>query len=448
LVKPSWNYLKTRSFFFASLLVIILFLTMNPTIASAQGVGSYTIQPGDTLFVIAQRFGISMESLVEFNNIENVNLIQVGQVLLIPATEDVDTGLLGNVETDVVYAKPGETLGQLVTRTAQDLPVIAALNTSTETSRLFPEQPILIPAIQPSAPQPSTSQPLRFGSVTAVRYPSALVQGKTGRLIVESTRPLSLTATWNGLPLTVVTPMNITSKESQHLSHAQLALLPVPALIAPQTYSMTVAYQTRSGVSITRTWTLAVEEGPYDSQEIFLPEGKGELLEPTRVENELEKLIGVWSQRTPTLHASTVPTQALFLRPIDREFPTTSPYGTRRSYNGGPYASYHSGQDFGAPEGTIIVAPADGVIALSEPLDVRGNSVLIDHGRGVVTGYWHLSEIKVAVGQRIAAGDVIGLVGTTGLSTGAHLHWELRVYGISVDPMQFLDEALIEETRQ
>ena len=80
------------------------------------------------------------------------------------------------------------------------------------------------------------------------------------------------------------------------------------------------------------------------------------------------------------------------------------------------------------------------MVVLAEPLTVRGNAVILDHGRGVFTGYWHLSEIKVEADQVVNAGDVLGLVGTTGLSTGAHLHWELRIDGVAVDPMQFLAE--------
>ena len=75
---------------------------------------------------------------------------------------------------------------------------------------------------------------------------------------------------------------------------------------------------------------------------------------------------------------------------------------------------------------------------------MRGNAVVIDHGGGVYSGYWHMSELRVVVGQSLNTGDVIGLVGNTGLSTGAHLHWELHVYGVAVDPMQFLEEALLQ----
>ena len=72
---------------------------------------------------------------------------------------------------------------------------------------------------------------------------------------------------------------------------------------------------------------------------------------------------------------------------------------------------------------------------------IRGNAVIIDHGRGVLTGYWHLSELHVVEGEEVSAGDSIGLVGTTGRSTGAHLHWELQIDGVAVDPMQFLADA-------
>ena len=77
-------------------------------------------------------------------------------------------------------------------------------------------------------------------------------------------------------------------------------------------------------------------------------------------------------------------------------------------------------------------------MVLAEPLQVRGNAVLIDHGGGVFSGYWHLTDITVSAGQAVQAGDLLGHVGTTGLSTGNHLHWELRVNGFAVDPMQWL----------
>ena len=117
----------------------------------------------------------------------------------------------------------------------------------------------------------------------------------------------------------------------------------------------------------------------------------------------------------------------------------TSPFGTRRSYNDGPVSGFHGGTDFGAGSGTPIYAPAAGRVVLADELIVRGNAVLIDHGVGVFSGYWHQSNLAVKVGQDVQRGDLIGYVGDTGLVTGAHLHWEMRVGGIAVDPMQWTE---------
>jgi murein DD-endopeptidase MepM/ murein hydrolase activator NlpD len=80
-------------------------------------------------------------------------------------------------------------------------------------------------------------------------------------------------------------------------------------------------------------------------------------------------------------------------------------------------------------------------VVLAEPLTLWGNAVVIDHGWGVLTGYGHLSVIEVEVGQTVAAGDTIAKVGNTGLSTGAHLHWETWVGGTSVDSLQWLEQT-------
>ena len=96
---------------------------------------------------------------------------------------------------------------------------------------------------------------------------------------------------------------------------------------------------------------------------------------------------------------------------------------------------------FGAGPGAPIVAPAAGVVALTQPLPVRGNATLIDHGWGVYSGFWHQSEILVKVGDVVTPGQLIGRVGSTGRSTGPHLHWELWVGGAQVDPLQWVQET-------
>jgi murein DD-endopeptidase MepM/ murein hydrolase activator NlpD len=98
----------------------------------------------------------------------------------------------------------------------------------------------------------------------------------------------------------------------------------------------------------------------------------------------------------------------------------------------------HTGIDFGASSGTPIRAAADGVVVSAGPLGGYGNATVIDHGNGLATLYGHQSSIAVSPGQHVGRGQVIGYVGCTGLCTGPHLHFEVRVRGTPVDPMQYL----------
>jgi len=128
--------------------------------------------------------------------------------------------------------------------------------------------------------------------------------------------------------------------------------------------------------------------------------------------------------------------------PITDYLEITSPFGARRSYNGGPYRSYHEGVDFSAYGGTPVMAPAAGTVVLAEKLFVRGNAVIIDHGLGVYSGFYHMSEIDTAVGEQVQPGQIVGAVGTTGLSTGNHLHWDLLIDGVWVDGQAWLAQGM------
>ena len=99
---------------------------------------------------------------------------------------------------------------------------------------------------------------------------------------------------------------------------------------------------------------------------------------------------------------------------------------------------FHTGLDFCGRVGTEIRSPADGIVVFAGPLTVRGNATIIDHGWGVYTGYMHQSEILVKPGDKVKAGQIIGKVGGTGRVTGPHLHWEVFVGGVQVDPQEWL----------
>ncbi|WP_051158638.1 M23 family metallopeptidase [Nodosilinea nodulosa] len=117
-------------------------------------------------------------------------------------------------------------------------------------------------------------------------------------------------------------------------------------------------------------------------------------------------------------------------------------YGVRRYYNG-VFAQdyYHRGVDYAAPAGSPVAAPAAGRIGLvgrvSEGFELNGNTIGVDHGQGVLSIMIHLSRINVNEGDMVQAGQTIGAIGTTGASTGPHLHWGLYVHEIAVDPAQW-----------
>ncbi len=119
---------------------------------------------------------------------------------------------------------------------------------------------------------------------------------------------------------------------------------------------------------------------------------------------------------------------------LPRESRITSPYGGAREYNG-KVTSRHTGTDFAGAVGAPVVAAARGVVALVADFYLAGRAVYLDHGGGLVTGYFHLSRADVAEGDTVAAGQRIGAVGRSGRVTGPHLHWILRYGTISLDPM-------------
>jgi len=127
---------------------------------------------------------------------------------------------------------------------------------------------------------------------------------------------------------------------------------------------------------------------------------------------------------------------------------STAGFADRRVYalaNGGSSQSLHNGEDMAVPLGTPVGACGAGRVVLAENRLLTGNSVVIEHLPGIYSLYYHLSELAVAEGQWVRGGQRIGAVGMTGLATGPHLHWELRVAAQPVDPLVFIGRPLVDK---
>ncbi len=153
----------------------------------------------------------------------------------------------------------------------------------------------------------------------------------------------------------------------------------------------------------------------------------------------LERIRSEQEQFTRAYLASAPPRrwEPPFIPPVPIEI--TSPFGYRRVINGTP-RSPHTGTDLKAATGTEIVASNHGRVALTGDFYFAGKSVVVDHGAGLLTMYFHLSEIKVEEGAEVRKGEVIALSGMTGRVTGPHLHWAARAGAARVDPVQLIEK--------
>jgi murein DD-endopeptidase MepM/ murein hydrolase activator NlpD len=124
--------------------------------------------------------------------------------------------------------------------------------------------------------------------------------------------------------------------------------------------------------------------------------------------------------------------------PVEGE--PTDGFGVRGNPFGGSSAEFHPGQDIAAPRGTVVTAAADGTVIKADWQNGYGQIVIIDHGNGLTSRYGHLSKIEVTAGQQLKRGEELGLVGSTGRSTGPHLHYEIRIDDVPVSPLHYLPE--------
>ena len=432
------------------------------------GDGAYTVQPGDTLASIALSCGVNPFELAHQNAIQHPRQLYPGQVLRVHD----GAGCPGVVHT----VAAGENL-LLLSRAAGVAPEIAALRNG----RLMPAglragQQIWLPSPVSgvsavwsggvaAVAAPRISAAVRSGArlwdVLALN-PAPLIAGNPVLTLTAASTPGGTVSPSEPLPFPLTAlrissqpvargeTVAVTLRASEPIScsvrfldvseacyaldqagYNWYGLIGLPPLMNTGLHTVTVEVSGADDLRVSASLPIVVSAGRYDYERLDLPSDRQALLDPARSQFERERIAALQMLRTPERrwdYPLRLPTEASI----------TSYYGSRRSYGAG-FGSYHSGTDFQGEVGMPVVAPAPGTVVLADPLVVRGNAVLIDHGGGLITGYWHLSRIDVVVGQQVVTGERIGALGNTGLSTGPHLHWELWVNGASVNALAWID---------
>lgn len=420
-----------KPFLHAALLLTLLSVALAPPVLGQDATPAgpiYIVQSGDTLFKIAFEHNSTVEAFTELNNINNPALIFVGQQLRIPVDDSlalprvlpdfVTPVLLPGAGTSLVHSvAQGDTLSEIAAEYGLALNTLVARNQITDASLLHVGQEIHIPGLEPQAidaPWPEPVSMLQLG-------PGELLQGQSARIVLQTSLPTQVRGSFLGSVL------HFASDESQ-LFHVALTGIPLDAI--PGFHDLGISVDDGT-MNTSFQWPLEVKAGIFGRQALSLPPEALDTLDRETESAELALL-----QHAITVNRPGHWFNGLLLRPSAGRI--TSSFGTLRSYNQGPYDRRHNGVDFAAATGMPVQAVADGLVVLATELNVRGRSIIVDHGLGVYSGYWHLSEMHVSVGDFVRAGADLAEVGNSGRSTGAHLHWQLWVNGIAVDPLQWL----------
>jgi murein DD-endopeptidase MepM/ murein hydrolase activator NlpD len=457
-------------FFLAALLS---FAIHSPVTAQDEGEDQpyYIVQAGDSLWGIAARFGVSLEDLQQANNISDPGQVVIGARLIIPGLK----GFSGQLDT--IMVNYGETLRTLSRYYDLSVSALAGANHFISPAELYAGATLIVPSMENQNPSPKGRAGLVPGQ--SLLELAVLRDEEPWSLVLDN----NLAGTWAGLPGDAIRVPGSTQAETQAGLPGAITKVEVDPLFMKQ--GGTTVIKVFASSDIKMNGSLA----DYDLN--FFPQDYGYValqgihamtppgLYPLKLEGELpngERFI--FSQNVlvqdanfsydPSLTvdpatidpAVTGPEQELweslgvpvtsekmwdgqFGSPVPADFKDcwTSFFGTRRSYNGGTYDFFHSGLDFCGQTGTELYAIAPGKVVFVDMLVVRGGVVVIDHGWGVYTAYDHLSEFLVQPGDLVQPGQVIGLGGSTGRSTGPHLHWEVWVGGVQVNPVEWLMRA-------
>jgi len=435
----------------------------------------YIVSPGDSLLEIAARFNVSLQDLMDTNNISDPNQLFPGDELVIPGLEGI-TGTLvskivpfGESQTSIsrqyrisneqlrklnhlisptefyaganliipddaerqtwtsrTHLEHGISLLELSIQQGTDPWTLSAINNISKSWSAIPGDILFLPRID----NESTQTGLPFIFINSKVDPLPLVQGNTVQLNIQTIPGVTLSGQLIDHPLNF---HPITTDQ-------YIALQGIHALLEPGLYPLRLDGTLTTGERYSFEQMILVESGFYPSEVIKVDP---QSIDPIITKPEEDFINSMTSNSTPERYWN-----GGFISPaIEYEATSylTSKYGTRRMYIGIgtdlEIEGFHSGLDFGGGTGLPITAPARGKVVFAGLLEIRGNATIIDHGWGVYSGFWHQSEISVKEGEMVEPGQIIGLVGGTGRATGPHLHWEVWVNGVQVDPLEWLEKV-------
>ena len=408
----------------ALLAALLAISTPNAANNPPPGTQIYVVQAGDTLFSIALKFNTTIEILQQLNNLSNPNSLALGQKIKIPKagatlSAATPTGLpvTRSPDASTYTVKAGDTLANIAAQFGLTVQELAQANELKDVNVLQVGQVLVI-----------TKQAQTYPDGVAIN-PPLVRQGNTVEIKITASAAVTATGTLG----------NGTNLKFNSDQGSLYALVGISRCSDLASVPVQLSWQNAQGVMTPLAFNLRINATNFPVENLTLTPQMSALLDPALISSENARVANLVAPYTPRPYWT-----GLFRYPLAiKNWVVTTVFGTRRSYNGGkPGACGHEGQDFGNSKGAGVIAPADGVVVLAAPLKVRGNVVFIDHGEGIYSGFYHMSRLDVKTGQRVTAGDPLGIVGTTGFSTGDHLHWSMWVNGVYVDPIQWTTQAI------
>jgi murein DD-endopeptidase MepM/ murein hydrolase activator NlpD len=409
----------------------------------------HIVTAGETLRSIAQAYNKTIDELALLNSINVTDIIYVGQELIIvpgdptpqptpmptqpptsteatpepeaiaptPVTQDIVVS--DDPSTSIIHTvQSGETLFRIGLQYNLTVTDLAQANNLLDPTQIYAGQQLIIPGIEP----PPLALDLPDFVTQFQVNPLIFVEGRTGRVAIQTSIPVTVSGQFLGNELAVIT-------QEDGMYHNML--IGIPMFTEPGIYEMSLNITDTSGIVTPITANIQIIAGGYGRQTIMIED---ESLLSEAVENEEINLIVRNTTRFTPIKSWTnslsLPAAATM----------NGVFGTARSYNGSAFNRFHRGVDFAGAPGTPVLAAADGTVVVADTLQIRGNAVIIDHGWGVYTLYAHQNELYVSPGDTVVSGQVIGTIGSTGRITGPHLHWEVWLNGVNVDPFQWIQE--------